>query len=238
MMVAALVCALLAGNGDRAHATSFEEGFESYADGSYPPTWTNLFDGSSGMVTTEQAHSGSKSFRSVSYYNWARWDCIALAIPNRFFYGAAIYLTEADRGGAVGFGFVQPGTSSTGRIANAVLFANDGNVYFSTRTVASTVVGTWVPDQWIRFEVFVDYSGDWASVTIFGGGTTGIPDIDPKTLPASLYGVEVPLDQFGMFGQNFTGGVSGVVYYDDLYLYEEVAVEPTSWSRIKALYRE
>jgi len=219
----------------------FEENFDGYGPGVYPsPPWAYMFDGVSGLVSDAQAFNPPHSFRSESSSNWARWDYVTLTIPDLVSYHACIYLTAADRGGAVGFGFVEPGTSNTGWWANAVYFGNDGNIYFNTRTVGSVVLGTWMTDRWYEFNVIIDYTAMIADVYVDGGLAGNNIPTDPKTLPASVYGTPVPLDQFGMFGQNFSGAGSSVIYYDDLSVTDETAVpvQQSTWGAIKAMYEQ
>jgi hypothetical protein len=219
--------------------TVFAENFECYVAGTYPaPKWTNMFDGVSGYVTDEQAHNGAQSFRSESLPNWARWDYAAVPLLDITIYRAAVYLTAADRGCFVGFGFMEPGTTNTGRVANGVHFANDGVIYFTTRTAGGMALGNWMPGRWYEVEVRLDYMTLLADVWIDGAQVAYNIGADPKILPASIYGVEVPLNQFGMFGDNFTGTGTSVVYYDDMYVTCDmpVPVTPSNWGRIKALY--
>ena len=224
-----------------ASAPIFEDNFDSYSAGVYPPApWTNMFSGSSCIVTPEQAQSGPHSLRSESNPNWARWDYVALTIPDLLTYEAAIYMTAADRGCAVGFGFVEPGQPNTGRWANAVFFANDGNIHFSTRTAGSALLGTWTTDRWYEIYVIIDYVIMVADVYIDGALAGDNVAIDPKTLPDTVYGVPVPLNQFGLFGNNFSGSGTSVIYYDNIAVNDETAV-PTreaTWGAIKAIYEQ
>ena len=120
VIVSTSLLALLVAMPLQAGLPIFEDDFDAYTDGTYPGTpWTEMFGGVGGVVSAEQALSPPHSFRSESLPNWARWDYVTLTIPDNVSYGAAIYLTEDGRGGAVGFGFVQPGVPSTGWWANA-----------------------------------------------------------------------------------------------------------------------
>ena len=152
----------------------------------------------------------------------------------------AVHMMNDGRGGAVGFGFMQPGTSNTGRWANAVQFANDGTIRFSTRTAGSPIVGQWGPGVWYEVDVVLDYTTLLADVYINGALAGDDVAMDPKILPASVYGVPVPLDQYGMFGDNFPAtSATSVIFYDDMSVSTDppVPVEETSWGRIKSLYR-
>lgn len=220
----------------------FFENFDNYAVDSYPPApWANMFDGVSGAVSAAEARSGAQSFRSESSSTWARWDYVNLTIPGEIIYHASVLLTEAGKGGAVGFGFMEPGSSSTGWWANAVHFANDANIYFSTRTAGVVTIGTWAPGSWYDVNARIDYLTKTADVYINGGLVAEGVSTDPMTLPASVYGSPVPLDNFGVFGDNFSGGGTSVIYYDDLAVLSDPSDFPTStqqttWGRIKALY--
>jgi len=203
-------------------AIIFSDDFDSYTPGLYPPSpWTNMFSGRSGVVTTEQSHSGEQSFRSESYPNWARWDYVQLTtVPDKLIYKAAVFLNSPGRGGAVGFGFVQPFVSNTGRWANAIHFANTGNVYFSTRTAGASLLGNWTAGVWYELEVRIDYLSLVADVYLNGILVGDGVSTDPQVIPASVYGAPVPLNQFGVFGDNFGGSGTSVIYYDDLVVME------------------
>jgi hypothetical protein len=61
---------------------------------------------------------------------------------------------------------------------------------------------------------------------------------EPKVL--TYYGVPVPLDKFGLFGNNFDGGGTGVQYLDDVSLLGSdvpVATQDCTWESVKRLYR-
>jgi hypothetical protein len=241
IILACVALALLPAQTARA-GVIFSDDFEGYANNAYPaPPWVNLFSGANGYVTNAVAHNGSQSFRSESYYDWARWDYVTLSLPDLFSYHAAVRLTTAGRGCAVGFGFMQPGTTNTGRWANAVHFANDGTILFSTRTAGVATVGSWSPGTWYEVVVVLDYTTLLADVYINGSLAGDDLAMDPKTLPASLYGTPVPLDQFGMFGDNFPATAeTSVNYYDDLLVTTDlpVPVEGATWGKIKAMFGE
>jgi len=100
------------------------------------------------------------------------------------------------------------------------------------------VLSNWSPNVWYEVDVDIDYVNLIADVYIDGVQVANDIPTDPKTLPSSVYGVPVPLDQFGMFGQNFPAAVSSVIYYDDMTVTTDVPVpvEETSWGRIKSMY--
>jgi hypothetical protein len=221
----------------------FFENFESYTIDSYPPApWTNMFSGNSGTVSAAEAHSGSQSYRSESNPGWARWDYVTLTIPDEIIYHASVFLTSAGKGGAVGFGFVEPGASNTGWWTNAVHFANDGNIYFPTRTAGVATLGTWASGVWYEVHARIDYMANAANVFINGALVGQGVSTDPKTIPESVYGTPVPLDKFGVFGDNFSGGGTSIIYYDDLAVLDDptvpTSVESTTWGQIKALYND
>lgn len=240
VMAALLVVFLVGPQSAYSHVIYCDE-FDSYDVNSYPsPPWVNMFSGVSGYITDEQSHTPNNSFRSESNPMWARWDYITLVLPDYFTYRAAVYLTAEGRGGAVGFGFMQPGTTNTGRWGNAVYFANDGMIYFSTQTAGSTPLRSWEPGRWYKIEVVLDYEHNLADVYVNYALLAEDVPTDPKVLPASVWGVEIPLDQFGLFGQNFSGSGTSVIYYDDVCVrpFEPTPVEESSWGRIKALFHD
>jgi hypothetical protein len=229
---------LLVASSAAAQTVIFSDDFESYTAGSPPGSpWQNMFSGFSCVVTTEQANGGTQSMRSESYWDWARWDYVQVPVSDFILYEAAVQVRDAGKGGAVGFGFVEPGTTSTGWYANAVLFSGDGNIYWTTRTVGSATLGTWTTGTWYEVMVRIDYIGGTADVWI--GGTPVGSDLatDPKVI-TGVYSAPVTLDQFGLFPDNFPSGDNSVLYVDDMVLTDETALptEQSSWGRIKSLY--
>jgi hypothetical protein len=235
-----LTLATLALAGAARAQNNHQNDFESYAVGTHPGSpWYTIFSGASGYVTDEQAHAGTRSFRIENHPTWARWECVSIGtIPDWVGYRGWVMVATAGRGGALGFGFVQPGVPNTGRWANAVVFLNDGRLIFDPIMQPHVELGTWQPGAWTRIEVHIDYVAELANVYVgIGPGVTGVP-CDPKIIPASVYGAPVPLDQFGFMGDNFGGGGTSVLYLDDVAVGEAaVGAVPSSWARIKQLYR-
>ncbi|HET6348896.1 MAG TPA: hypothetical protein VFH88_07400 [Candidatus Krumholzibacteria bacterium] len=223
-----------------------DENFDAYAVGAYPASpWWTMFSGVSGAVSAEQATSAPNSLRLESLPNWARWDCVAINAPQAQVVTcqASFYCTDITRGAAVGFGFVDPGNPSTGWLANAVLFDNNGQISWVTKTAGSSLIGAWGGDHWWTVAIVVTYPSMQAEVYLYTenglyDSLSGLP-ADPKVLPPSYYGVEVPLNNFGVLPNNFTGTGTSVVYVDDVRV-ETVDVLPvrkTTWGGVKSLYR-
>ncbi len=221
--------------------TLVSDDFETYPAGTYPsPPWLNMFSGTSGLISTEQALSGTRSFRAECISTWARCDYVVLPeIPEEIEYRAAVFLTAADRGCGVGFGFVEPGTPNTGRMANAIVFWNNGEIHFDPLTVSNTLIGSWTTGKWYRVRVRINYATTLATVYLDGALVAEDVSTDPDTIPAAVYGEAVPLDQLCLFSNNFSGTGTAVVYYDDVLIMDGpfTAVVPSSWGRIKQLYR-
>jgi hypothetical protein len=238
ILVLCTLVGLLAPGG--ASGQILSDGFETYVAGTYPGSpWYTIFDGESAFVTDAVAHAGSKSFCVRSLPNWSRWECVNVGtVPDQVGYQGAVMVEAAGRGGALGFGYVVPGIPNEGRWANAMMFGNDGSLSFSTRTKGFVVVGTWTPGVWYEVGVYLDFSLELAS--LFVNGTlvaSGVP-ADPKVLPASVHGSPVPLDQFGILGDNFSGGGVGTMYLDSVFMGDPiVGATSKTWGAIKNLYR-
>jgi len=221
------------------------DNFDSYTAGTYPGApWWNMFSGIGASVTTEVAMSAPNSLRLESSSNWARWDCITLTLPAGELVAAAqLYFTDATRGGAVGFGFVQPGQSNTGWLANAVMFGNDGQVYWATKTAGSYAMSSWTEGHWWGVEIAINYASMQVMINLSMDNqaktTYGPYPVDPPVLPDTYYGVEVPLNNFGIFANNFSGTGSSVFFADDVLVNGEdlLAVEETTWGALKARYK-
>jgi hypothetical protein len=222
-------------------STLISDDFETYLSGTYPsPLWQNMFSGTSAFVSIEQALSGTQSLRTECTYNWARCDYVVLPdIPDELEYRAAVFLTAADRGCTVGFGFVEPGTPNTGRIANSIAFWNNGEIYFDPLTVSNTLIGSWTTGKWYRVRVRINYVTQLATVYLDGALAAEDVSTDPDTIPAAVYGEAVPLNQFCLSSNNFSGGGTSVLFYDDVIIMDGpfTPIAPSSWGRIKQLYR-
>lgn len=200
--------------------TIYTDGFEGWADGAYPaPPWQNMFSGVSAYVTSSVAHTGAKSFRSESYPGWARWDYVLIdTLPDNLEYSGAVQIMTAGRGGALGFGYVEPGNPSTGWNSNSVVFGGDGMIAFYSRTVGYLVLRPYSAGVWYEVVVQIDYLNQLADVYIDGVLEGDDLPCEPKVLPASVYEVPVPTNRFGFFGWNYSGGGTGVMYLDDVML--------------------
>jgi len=148
------------------------EGFESYPADSYPaPPWSNLFPGVGGYVTTEQAHSGSKSFRSGAYYDSPRVDYVRVIIPDRITYRGSLLMAEEGKGASIGFAFIMIGPEpSTASIdyseSETVHFDAKGNVSFLPCEGAGVHLMNWQPDTWYSVEVEINHNKNRANVYI------------------------------------------------------------------------
>ena len=209
-----LFVAAIAGPMEAQSGTIFWDDFESYVVDQHPsPPWIMMFPGVDGRVSNEQANSLTQSYKSVSFPTWVRTDYVSLGVlPNKLVYRVAVFITTPNQGATVGLLF-KVGSNEVWT-ANAVVFGDDHNVYFWTRTAGNAVVGTWAASVWHEVEVLVDFGNDLAEVYLDGAhvGQGLGADANPVLHNGTFY----QLDKFGMNGNWKPGGVVQVVYYDDV----------------------
>jgi hypothetical protein len=188
----------------QAQILPWTDDFESYIAGTMPgEPWVLRFSGSVAEISEDVAASGSQSFKMVSLSNWA---CIAAVpldtIPDYVLYEGWIYVSQSDRGCAIGFGFTESG--NTYRYRNVVSFENNANIAFSGKVLQSYEAQTWY-----KVLVYCDF--------VRGMGKAWIND--------KLMIEEVPLStpdellDFTIGGINYSGVGASTNYFDDVKLY-------------------
>lgn len=197
-------------------ALLFEDDFESDSVGSYPsPPWYNLTSGVSAYVSTEQACSGTKSFRLEGYPMWARGDVVSLSPPDKLSYEVCVYLTSAGKRASVGF--LERFGNMLPRF-NGIYFDDNGTLWF-TGYPWSQLSGSWSPSTWYKVGVDIDFVSLKANVYVNDELKGENLDILPKEFDDPSYG-HVILNQFGLHTENFSGGGTNVVYFDDVKILE------------------
>jgi len=179
------------------------DNFDSYSQGQYPSNgWVNFWSGSpSGTyVTAEQCYSSPMSFRLEAYTSWARYDGIPFTAGDKTYvcYEMRVMLTHVGRRAKMGFAWKKT-SSTTGHYATVTI----GEPYYmETYTwyhvlarinMEEHKMSVWVDDELWRDNIAC---GDQTSHDSFTHFFVGIG--------------------------NFTSYPgTGVVYYDDVYLYWE-----------------
>jgi hypothetical protein len=188
----------------------FSDDFESYTTGTHPSeNWVIRFDGDDAEISEDVAYEGNKSFMLSSRPLWARVEAIPLdSVPDLFIYEAAIYINQADKGYAIGFGFKE--SSNTYRPRSAADFANNGKIEFGGELQA------WTLQTWYKIKVECDFSTlkgkIWIDDILMG---TDI-DISDKT----------QIKDFALMGLNFSSGLSKA-YFDNIKVFVKSIDPPT-----------
>lgn len=181
---------------------TFSDDFENYETGSYPPeNWVTRFTGSDAEISEDVAYEGNKSFMLSSMSTWARVEAIPLdSVPDFIIYEGAVYINQANKGYAIGFGFKE--NSTTYRSRNAVIFGNDGKIYFGTE------IQDWLPQVWYYIKVECDFTLMKGKLWIDGALVATDVDLSNKD----------EIKDFMIMGNNFSGAVSKA-YYDNIKIF-------------------
>lgn len=190
----------------------FADDFESYLIQTYPAdAWFDIWPGTGSDSTyVEQgiAHGGAQSFRLCGNNELVRTDGVELMADDLHVlnYEVSVMIPAGDSTGAL-FGFFVLLNPSLGTIYNGIWFrGEDGLVY--ARGVAEDSTGfSWYNDVWYSVQVRLDY--DQLSMDAWIDSEQVVFD-----LPA------IPLAWTDTFAIATQYGAGGIVYYDDIRMFE------------------
>ena len=175
--------------------------FDSTPNGSYPSGWVNFWSGQSAYASTDQYYSGSQSFRQAAYSSWARYGGMPFTAGDKTFvcYEALCMLTHEWKRPKIGFAWKKT-SSTTGHYATTSIGAPTYTQLYHWYHVVVKINMT--EHTWTRW-----IDGD-------------------KISAGSSCGDQVSHDSFthffvGMGNWNSSYGSTGVVYWDDPWLYWE-----------------
>lgn len=138
----------------------FEDDFESYDAGNYPASpWYNIFSGAYGTVSTENAYSGTKSFKTQGNYGWSRSDAIPLSPITKIGYEVSIYPMGQDAMLTLN----NRNIGSWGSHDANINFATDGHVYGG-----GIDLGTYNMNQWYKVRVNADFDSQKMDIYVDG----------------------------------------------------------------------
>ena len=194
----------------------FEDDFESYTTNTYPGLpWVTRYSGNYALISDFTAALGEKSFKLSSQPGWARVEAYPLStIPDRIVYEGYVYVNDANRGGAIGFGYTQPPNTYWAR--NSVQFRNDGQIGFGLHILQSYSAQTWY-----KIKVYCDFIENRGKVWIDDALLLEDAELTPREI----------LQDFCIFPDNFAGGGEGIMYFDAIKIVDgtpeiSVSVEP------------
>jgi hypothetical protein len=229
VFVSVLLLALAIGFAVSAYAATlpFEEGFESFPNGTYPAAdgWAVLIVGKSAYVTQAAAHSGLGSFRLDSWPWSARLDCVTLeAVPDHLSYQASICADGANGwSGRVGMMSIYSMFDRTGPMWNCfVVDAKAGRIEFQGQN--SVDLAPSVRGQWYKVQADLDFESLLADLWVNDVLVAEDVPIMPREFQDSLWGTIV-LNKWGVSSPT-SSAFSNVVYFDDIALWEpETTIE-------------
>jgi len=191
----------------------FADDFELYSTGEYPliSGWYELRPGANSESTYVQSgisHNGDKSFKLSGSSSWPRTDGVELSLTgfHQLTYEFAVMIpSNSSTGALVGF-FVQV-SPTLGEIFNGVLFNyEDGLVH--VRGVEPVGTGyVWKKNTWHLIKVVLDYDNLLMNVWL-----------DNEQIATNIQAAT--RDTSNIFAVATERGASGIVYYDDIEIYE------------------
>jgi hypothetical protein len=190
----------------------FADDFEWYLPGTYPDAgWFEIWLGAGSnhtYVDSIVANNGIQSFRLRGLMNWVRTDGVELALHDiqQLTYETSLMIPSDEPTGAL-FGFFMLLNPQLGTIYNGVWFSQADSSIYARGAVEDSTGHTWTYDTWYSVKVTLSYAQLEMNVwvdneqIVFG-------------LPA------VPRDWTDTFALATEYGKAGVVYYDDINIYE------------------
>ncbi len=194
-------------------STIFADDFETYSAGEYPSAsgWFEIWagtDSGSTYIASDIAYSGNKSFKLNGSAPWVRTDGVDLQLTevHRLTYEFAVMIPASSGTGAI-LGFFVLLNPSTGTVYNGVLFDfEDGLVY--VRGIAEASTGyAWSPDIWYSVRVMLNY--DSLSMNVW---------LNNDQIASNVAAASIGTSNTFAIATEYGGG--GVVYYDDILIYE------------------
>jgi hypothetical protein len=190
----------------------FADDFELYSPGSYPDAvWFEIWMGAGSSQTFVDASTGTggtQGFRLRGLDVWVRTDGVELALSGveHLTYEISLMIPSGEPTGAL-FGFFMLLNPQLGTIYNGIWFSHlDSSVY--ARGVMEDSTGyIWQHDTWYSVKVTLDFTQ--LKMNTWLNGEQIVFD-----LPA------VPLDWTDTFALATEHGKAGMVYYDDVNIYE------------------
>ncbi|KON26527.1 hypothetical protein AC481_07005 [miscellaneous Crenarchaeota group archaeon SMTZ-80] len=190
---------------------AFSDDFESYATGTHPSeNWETRFSGDDAEISEDVAYEGIKSFMLSSKATWARVEAVPLvSVPDYIIYEGAVYVNQAGKGCAIGFGFKE--NASTYRTRNAVHFDNNGKIAFGGE------LQDWTLQTWYNIKVECDFTTlkgkIWINDILVGSDI----DLSDKS----------DIKDFMIMGLNFPSGAVSKAYFDNIKIYVKGIDQPT-----------
>lgn len=191
----------------------FADDFECYSAGEYPYIngWHEFWvgaDSESTYVVSGISHNGDKSFKLNGLSSWPRTDGVELSLTgfNQLTYEFAVMIPSNSSTGAL-VGFFVKVSPTLGEIFNGVLFDyEDGLIH--VRGVEPVNTGySWKKNTWHLIKVVLDY--DNLLMNVWLDNVQIASNIEAATRDTS-----------NIFAVATEYGASGIVYYDDIEIYE------------------
>jgi len=206
-------------------ALPFYDDFENISVNAYPTVngWHSWLSGNSAYVSDLNSYSGARSFRLNSYNYWARCDYFVLdTVPDRLTYQAAIFMDPV-AGREAQLGFVQ-GLGNNIQFYNYFkIFSGDGvtgQVQFQGAFDQPPVtLGDFAVGQWLTLTAELDFAAQTASLWVGEELVAEAVPIQPKAFTDPVFGPLV-LNRFGVRECTWLGMRFGVLYVDDIILFE------------------
>lgn len=193
--------------------TVFADSFEPYFPGLYPDAgWFEIWLGlgnSHTYVTQDNANSGAQSFRLRGTADWVRTDGVELVLGDiaQLTYEVALMIPSEDATGGL-FGFFVLVNPTLGTIYNGVWFSYEDGLVYARGLFEDSTGFAWQHDMWYKVRVSLDYVGLKMNVWL-----------DDEQVVFDL--LAAPLAVTDTFALATEYGNAGIVYYDDIKIFED-----------------
>jgi hypothetical protein len=190
----------------------FADDFEPYQSGSYPEAcWFEIWMGAGSIHTyvgNGSGFDGTRGFRLRGLNDWVRTDGVELLLSNvqELTYETSLMIPSGAPTGAV-FGFFVLLNPQLGTIYNGIWFSHADSSVYARGIVEDSTGYIWRYDTWYSVRVTLDFMqlrmNAWLN-----------DDQIVFDLPA------VPLDWTDTFALATEHGKAGIVYFDDVNIFE------------------
>jgi hypothetical protein len=193
--------------------TVFADDFEPYFPGHYPEAgWFEIWLGAGSAhtyVAQDNANSGVQSFRLRGTADWVRTDGVELGLGDilQLTYEVTVLIPSENPTGAL-FGFFVLVNPTLGTIYNGVWFSHEDGLVYARGLFEDSTGIAWAHDTWYRVRVGLDYVELKMNVWL-----------DDEQIVFDL--LAAPLDVTDTFALATEYGNAGIVYYDDIKMFED-----------------
>jgi len=214
-------------------ALPFHDDFENIPVGYYPTVngWRTWSAGYTAKVLDQVFHSPTRAFWLKSRFSLSRCDYLRLAaVPDRLVYQLSLYMDPMPgRKAYAGLAYL---ANSTAAFCDFFTIASrDGKVGLVQFTGGWDLPPVWVGEfpigEWVTVGALLDYRAGVAELWMNDQPVASSVPLQPRRLGDASTGPVTP-NAFAVAEATWPGGGWGVIYVDDVDLFEPVRVVPAT----------